>query len=91
MARNRRRAGKFVVLKTAAGGSKDGNGGRCKRVTIMSWKAIQEIELDAEFSEIACIYEFKMLTLANETSIYTWTADFFKVLFGNTVFFEVRS
>ena len=69
MARNRWRAGKFVVLKAAAGGSKGGNGGRGRRVTIIK-KPIQEIELDAEFSEIACIYEFKMLTLANETSIY---------------------
>ena len=29
----------------------------------------QEMELDAEFNEIACISDFKMLTLASETSI----------------------
>ena len=33
------------------------------------------MELDAEFNEIACISEFKMLTLARETSIYARTAE----------------
>ena len=33
------------------------------------------MELDAEFKEIACISDFKMLTLANETSIYARTAE----------------
>ena len=28
------------------------------------------MELDTEFNEIACISDFKMLTLASETSIY---------------------
>ena len=28
------------------------------------------MELDAAFNEIACISDFKMLTLASETSIY---------------------
>ena len=33
------------------------------------------MELDAEFNEIACISDFKMLTLASETSIYARTAE----------------
>ena len=33
------------------------------------------MELDAEFNEIACISEFKMLKLASETSIYARTAE----------------
>ena len=32
-------------------------------------KAVQEMDLDAEFNEIACISDFKMLTFASETSI----------------------
>ena len=36
-------------------------------------KAIQEMELDAEFNEIACISNFKMLTLASETLVYART------------------
>ena len=32
------------------------------------------MELDAEFNEIACISDFKMLTVASETSIYARTA-----------------
>ena len=43
------------------------------RVTII--KTIQEMELDAEFNGIACISDFKMLTLASETSIYARTAE----------------
>ena len=31
------------------------------------------MELDTEFNEIACISDFKMLTLASETSIYART------------------
>ena len=30
--------------------------------------------VDAEFNEITCISDFKMLTLASETSIYARTA-----------------
>ena len=33
------------------------------------------MDLDAEFYEIACIPDFKMLTLASETSIYAGTAE----------------
>ena len=33
------------------------------------------MELDAEFKEIVCISDFKMLTLASETSICARTAD----------------
>ena len=33
------------------------------------------MELDAEFNEIACISDFKMLTLASDTSIYARTAE----------------
>ena len=33
------------------------------------------MELDAGFNEIACISDFKMLTLASETSIYARTAE----------------
>ena len=33
------------------------------------------MELDAEFNEIACISDFKMLTLGCETSIYAQTAE----------------
>ena len=33
------------------------------------------MDLDAEFNEIACISDFKMLTLASETSIYGRTAE----------------
>ena len=33
------------------------------------------MELDAEFNEIACISDFKMLTLASETLIYARTAE----------------
>ena len=33
------------------------------------------MELDAESNEIACISDFKMLTLASETSIYARTAE----------------
>ena len=38
-------------------------------------KTVQEMELDAEFNEIACISDFKMLTVASETSIYARTAE----------------
>ena len=31
------------------------------------------MEVDAEFNEIACISDFKMLTLASKTSIYERT------------------
>ena len=31
------------------------------------------MELDAEFNEIVCISDFKMLTLTSETSIYATT------------------
>ena len=33
------------------------------------------MKLDAEFNEIACISDFKMLMLASETSIYARTAE----------------
>ena len=33
------------------------------------------MEFDAEFNEIACIFVFKMLTLASETSIFARTAE----------------
>ena len=33
------------------------------------------MELDAEFIEIACISDFKMLTIVSETSIYARTAE----------------
>ena len=33
------------------------------------------MELDTEFNEIACISDFKMLTLASETSIYAQTVE----------------
>ena len=33
------------------------------------------MELDTEFNEIACISDFKMLTLSSETSIYARTAE----------------
>ena len=33
------------------------------------------MELDFEFNEIACISDFKMLTLVSETSIYARTAE----------------
>ena len=33
------------------------------------------MELDPELNEIACISDFNMLTLANETSIYARTAE----------------
>ena len=54
------------------------------------WKAVHEMELDAEFYEIACISDFKMLTLASETSIYARTAEKLS-LFDDTVCFTVRS
>ena len=46
-----------------------GNGARGRAVTIIK----KEMELDADFNEIACISYFKMLTLASETSIYPRT------------------
>ena len=51
-----------------------GNGERGTGVTIMK-NTVQEIELDFEFNEIACISDFRMLTLASETSIYARTAE----------------
>ena len=33
------------------------------------------MELEADFKEIACISDFKMLTLASKTSIYARTAE----------------
>ena len=33
------------------------------------------MELDAEFNEIACISDIKMLTIPSETSIYARTAE----------------
>ena len=44
------------------------------RVTIIK-KAVQKMELDAEFNEIACISDFKMSTLPSETSIYARTTE----------------
>ena len=38
-------------------------------------KAVQEMELEDEFNEIACISDFKMLTFAGETLIYARTAE----------------
>ena len=35
------------------------------------------MELDAEFNEIACISDFKMLMLASESSIYARSVDIF--------------
>ena len=42
------------------------------------------MELDAEFNEIASISDFKMLTLASETSIYARTNEKLS-LFDDTV------
>ena len=39
------------------------------------YKKQYRMELDAEFNEIACISDFKMLTLISETSIYARTAE----------------
>ena len=36
---------------------------------------LQELELDVEYNEIACISDFKLLTLVRETSIYARTAE----------------
>ena len=61
----------MLVLNTVAGGSTCGNGARGRRVA-GAWrlrKAVQEMELEAEFNEITCICDFKMLTFADETSI----------------------
>ena len=44
-----------------------------RRVTIIN--AVLEMELDAEFNELACNSDFKMLTLASEISIYARTAE----------------
>ena len=47
---------------------------------------------DAEFIEIACISDFKMLTLASETSIYARTTEInCHYLMTRTVCFAVRS
>ena len=54
-------------------------------------KAVQEMELDAEFNEIACISDFKMLTLTNETSIYARTAEINCHYFMILSCFAVRS
>ena len=35
------------------------------------------MELDAELNEIACISDFKMLTVASKTSIYARTAEIY--------------
>ena len=48
------------------------------------------MELNAEFNEIACVFYFKMLTLAIETSIYARTAENKLALFDDTVCFAVR-
>ena len=47
--------------------------GRVAGVTVM--KNRQEMELVAKFNEIVCISDFKMLTLAIETSIYARIAE----------------
>ena len=49
------------------------------------------MELDAELNEIACISDFKMLTLVSETSIYARTAEIKLSLFDDIVCFAVRS
>ena len=49
------------------------------------------MEFDAEFKEIACISDFKMLTLASETSIYARNAEINSNYFDNAVWFAVRS
>ena len=73
MQRNRWLAGKFVVLKIAAGGSTGGNGARGRRVKIMKSSTGNGVRC----REIACrpISDFKVLTLANETSIFARTAE----------------
>ena len=52
------------------------------------------MELDAEFNEIACISDFKILTLASgsasDTSIYARTAEINLSLLDDTVCFAVR-
>ena len=68
---NRWRAGNFFVLKTAAGGSTGVNGAHGRRVTIMK----SNTGNGARRREIACISDFKMLTLASETSTYVRTAE----------------
>ena len=61
---------KKIVLKTAAGGSMGVNRARDRRVTIMKIST----ENGPRRLEIASISDFKMLTLASETSIYARTA-----------------
>ena len=48
------------------------------------------MELDAEFNEIACISDFKMLTLASEISIYARNAEI-NFHYSTTLCFAVRS
>jgi len=73
--RNRWRDGKFVVMKTAAGGSTGVNRARGN---------------GARRREIACICYFKMLTLPRETSIFARTAEinfyYLMTLFCDTQF-----
>ena len=54
-----------------AGGSTGGNGARGRRVMIMK----SSTGNGARNGETACISDFKMLTLASETSIYARTAE----------------
>ena len=65
VARNRLRAGKCVILKTAAGGSRGVNGSRGRRVTIIKCSTGNGVRS----REIACISDFKMLTLAKNFDI----------------------
>ena len=58
-------------MKTAAGDSKGVNRARGTRVTIMK----SSTGNGAWRGETACISDFKMLTLASETSIYARTAE----------------
>ena len=63
------------------------NGARGRRVMIMKSGAGN----GARRREIACISDFKMLTLAIETLIYARTAEIIFLLFDDTVCFTVRS
>ena len=64
------------------------NGARGRRVTIMK----SSTGNGARRRENACISDFKMLTLASETSIYARTAEInFHYLMTRTVCFAVRN
>ena len=90
MARNKWRAGKFLFSENCGKWLHGCEKGAWQARDDYK-KAVQEMELDAEFNEIACISDFKMLTLALPVKLRRANCRNKLSLFDDTICFAVRS